>query len=100
MLYHESIEKADSSPEQWLYTLHGIFGAGRNWASLMRRLVGERLDWGAILVDLRKHGNSQGSPAGHTLEATAADLVEPVVETCHQPTAILGHSCVGKVALL
>jgi len=100
MLYHESIEKADSSPEQWLYTLHGIFGAGRNWASLMRRLVGERPDWGAILVDLREHGNSQGFPPPHTLEATAADLVELVEGTGHQATAILGHSFGGKVALL
>ncbi|MFW6331186.1 MAG: alpha/beta fold hydrolase, partial [Gemmatimonadota bacterium] len=84
-------------PGQWLAVLHGIYGAGRNWASVARALVGARPGWGAVLVDLREHGESVGFEPPHTLESTAADLdgleAGPV-------EAVLGHSFGGKIALL
>jgi esterase len=100
MLNHETITAGDTAPEQWLYVLHGIYGAGRNWASIMRRVVRERPEWGAVLVDLRAHGASQGFPPPHTVHAAAADLVELAAGTGRVPAAILGHSFGGKVALL
>lgn len=87
------------SPEKWLVVLHGIYGAGRNWASVARGVVEARPDWGAVLVDLREHGESVGFEPPHTLEETAGDL-----DGLETPTggvrAVLGHSFGGKVALL
>lgn len=86
-----------ASPEQWLAVLHGIYGAGRNWRSVARELVRERTDWGAVLVDLRQHGDSVGFPPPHTLERAAADLDTVAASPVR---AILGHSFGGKVALI
>jgi len=80
--------------------LHGIYGAGRNWASVARRFVRDRPDWGVILVDLRMHGASQGFSPPHTVQACADDVVDLVAHLGMRPEAILGHSFGGKVALL
>lgn len=86
-----------SEPEAWLAVLHGIYGAGRNWGSVARKLVEARPEWGALLVDLRQHGDSTGFPPPHTLEAAAADLRE--LPHAGGVRAVLGHSFGGKVAL-
>jgi len=91
-----------AAPAQWLVVLHGIFGSGNNWRTFARRLVGKRPEWGAVLVDLRMHGESQGAPPPHTLGAAAADvvaLVEQLRDTGHVVRGIAGHSFGGKVAL-
>ncbi|MEX1183029.1 MAG: alpha/beta hydrolase [Gemmatimonadota bacterium] len=80
--------------------LHGIYGAGRNWASVMRRVVEARPEWGAVLIDLRQHGASQGFPPPHTVEAAAADLEALALHTGMDPAVVVGHSFGGKVALL
>ncbi len=82
-----------------MLVLHGIFGAGRNWGSVARRFVGVRPDWGAVLIDLRQHGNSQGFAPPHSVEACARDLARLVLEQGIEATGILGHSFGGKVAL-
>ncbi|MGH7553348.1 MAG: alpha/beta fold hydrolase, partial [Longimicrobiales bacterium] len=99
VLSHERVTAEGANPASWLYMLHGIFGAGRNWASLAKRLTRERPDWGVVLVDLRQHGSSQGFAPPHTLGAAADDLAVLADETGLQPTAVLGHSFGGKVAL-
>lgn len=91
-------EAGDGGPV--LYVLHGFLGSGRNWASFARRLVDLRSDWRAVLVDLRLHGDSQDVDGPHTVAATAEDLVELVAAVSPDgPTAVLGHSFGGKVAL-
>lgn len=97
MLHYEKV--AEGEPRQWLYVLHGIFGAGRNWGSIIRRVVRERPEWGALLIDLRQHGRSQGTTPPHTVEAAARDLLE-LAAAVVPPDALLGHSFGGKVALL
>lgn len=97
VLHHERV--AEGEPGRWLYGLHGIFGAGRNWGSILRRVARERPEWGALLIDLRQHGASQGFPAPHTMEAAAGDLVE-LAGTAPPPDVILGHSFGGKVGML
>lgn len=87
----------DARRAGWLYVLHGIFGAGRNWGTVARRLVQVRQDWGVLLVDLREHGRSRGFPPPHTIAAAASDLNDLVAD--HPPAAVLGHSFGGKVAL-
>jgi len=86
--------------EKWLYVLHGIYGAGRNWATFARAVVEERHEWGAVLVDLRLHGHSLEFEPPHTLAACVHDLVELARLTGRPPAAVLGHSFGGKVALM
>ena len=86
-----------AGPEQWLAILHGIYGAGRNWGAVARSLVAVRPEWGALLVDLRQHGDSRGFPPPHTVESTAGDLAG--LEAPGVVRAVLGHSFGGKIAL-
>jgi pimeloyl-ACP methyl ester carboxylesterase len=101
-LHHDVIPAAgEASPSgrPWMYLLHGIFGAGRNWRSIGRRVSETRPPWGAVAVDLRLHGRSPAFVPPHTLTACAADLEDLARDTDLVPTAVLGHSFGGKVAL-
>jgi pimeloyl-ACP methyl ester carboxylesterase len=93
------IVKGDHEPRAWIWFLHGIYGAGRNWGTVARRVIEARPGWGAILVDLRQHGGSQGFPPPHTIEAAAADLTRLERSIGRPAAALLGHSFGGKVAL-
>ncbi len=99
VLAHDIVTAEPSAPGRWLYVLHGIFGAGRNWGSVVRRLVTERPDYGGVLVDLRQHGASQGFAPPHTVAAAAADVARLAATLDRPAHAILGHSFGGKVAL-
>lgn len=100
LLAHDRVVAPGASPERWILFLHGVFGSGRNWRSIARRLVQARPEWGAVLVDLRLHGASQAFAPPHTLEAAAADL-HALADALGVPVrAVLGHSFGGKVALL
>lgn len=92
--------RGEGLPTRWVLFLHGIFGAGRNWASFARRLVEERPEWSAVLVDLRLHGASRGLPPPHTLGACAADVARLADSLDASDLVLLGHSFGGKVALV
>ena len=79
--------------------LHGIYGAGRNWRTVARRLVDARPRWRVTLVDLRSHGRSPRL-APHTVAACATDLAGVETHLGRTADAVLGHSFGGKVALL
>jgi pimeloyl-ACP methyl ester carboxylesterase len=98
VLTHEVVAGNDE-PRAWLYFLHGIFGAGRNWATVARRVTEAKPGWGAVLVDLREHGGSRGFAAPHTLASAASDLTRLEKAVDRPATAVLGHSFGGKVAL-
>jgi len=98
VLSHTVVAESDE-PGEWLYILHGIYGAGRNWATVARRVTESRPDWGAVLADLRQHSGSQGFAPPHTVAAAAADLGELEKATGRRAAAVLGHSFGGKVAL-
>lgn len=99
-LSYSRITRPEETPEKWLYVLHGIYGTGKNWGSVARRLVDAVEGWGAVLVDLRLHGGSLDFAPPHTVAACAEDL-RRLEQACDlPPTAILGHSFGGKVALL
>jgi pimeloyl-ACP methyl ester carboxylesterase len=100
LLHHDRLTADASEPVSWMLVLHGIYGAGRNWASVARRLVRERPEWGAVPVDLRGHGRSPTLEPPHTLEACARDLDALVEARSIEARAILGHSFGGKVALV
>lgn len=80
--------------------VHGIYGSGRNWGSVARRLVAERPEWAVVLVDMRCHGRSTGFAPPHTVEACAADLRALEERLGFRADAVLGHSYGGKVALV
>jgi len=100
LLHHERVTAPEASADRWLLVLHGLLGSGRNWAGVARRLVQSKPGWGAVLVDLREHGQSVGHPGPHTLEAAARDVRELVASLDISAPAILGHSFGGKVAML
>ncbi|CAN5459967.1 alpha/beta fold hydrolase [soil metagenome] len=99
LLNHTRVTAPEREPERWLLVLHGIFGKGRNWSSIARRVVEARPEWGALLVDLRLHGESRHFRPPHTVETSAEDL-HRLVDHLELPAAgVLGHSFGGKVAL-
>ena len=73
-LHHEIVEARGAGASRRMFLLHGIYGAGRNWGSVARRLVRARPGWAVSLVDLRSQGRSPRlSP--HTMHACASDLL-------------------------
>lgn len=102
LLAHELVTDT-ARPDRWMLFLHGILGRRSNWRSFARKWGRRRPGWGAVLVDLRDHGESQGLPGPRTVAAAGADLV-PLVEHLTQEqggrvAGILGHSFGGKVAI-
>ncbi|HEX6927339.1 MAG TPA: alpha/beta hydrolase [Longimicrobiaceae bacterium] len=100
LLNYTAVTPPQGGAASWLLALHGIYGSGRNWGTIARRLVQKRPDWGVLLVDLRLHGESTaGFSPPHTVAAAAADIAELVAVEGLAATAVLGHSFGGKVAL-
>lgn len=80
--------------------LHGILGSGANWRTFAKQIVEARPSWGAVLVDLRLHGESQsGIARPHTLEAAARDVLDVAAILDTPVRGVFGHSFGGKVAL-
>lgn len=100
ILNHSRVVAPGATPDRWILVLHGIYGTGRNWGTIARRLVEARPDWGALLVDLRLHGGSRGFAGPHTMDAVAEDVRELVRHLGFRATAVMGHSFGGKVALM
>ncbi len=95
----------ERSPTRWMLFLHGILGSGANWRTFAKSVIAARPDWGAVLVDLRLHGESQqGFAPPHTLASAAGDVQELIATLESAPggarvRGVLGHSFGGKVAL-
>jgi len=75
--------------------LHGLFGAGRNWGAIQRRLAKR---FRVLALDLRNHGDSPHVP-GMTYEALAGDVLETLARAGALPAALVGHSMGGKAAM-
>ena len=99
MLAHSVIEPKTSDPALYMLFLHGILGTRANWRGIARRFVETRPKWGAVLVDLREHGDSLGLAGPHSLSSAAADLIELEEALALPIGGALGHSFGGKVVL-
>ncbi len=98
-LAYTQLTAPEAAPQRWLLVLPGLLGRGSNWRTVARGLVAARPDWGAVLVDLRMHGDSQGFSPPHTVQAAAEDL-DGLAKSLPGPVqGVLGHSFGGKVAL-
>ena len=99
MLAHSVVTARSAEPTQYMLFLHGILGTRANWRGIARRFTEQRREWGAVLVDLREHGDSLGLAPPHTIASAAADVVA-LEESLGLPVGgALGHSFGGKVTL-
>ncbi len=99
LLAHVPVTQLSEAPSEWMLFLHGILGSKSNWRSIARRLVAKQPGLGALLVDLRMHGNSRGLAPPHTVESAARDVLALEAKLGAPVRAVLGHSFGGKVAL-
>lgn len=82
-----------------LILMHGIYGRGRNLQSVARGVTAARPEYACWLVDLPHHGESGPGRHGDTVNGLAQDVLDWLDAQDISPTAILGHSYGGKVAL-
>ncbi len=75
--------------------VHGLFGQGRNWTTIARRLVedGRRV----TLLDLPNHGHSPWTERMDYVDM--AELVADELGGYGEPVTLVGHSMGGKVAM-
>jgi esterase len=98
-LFHSLLTHEGARPTAWALFLHGILGSGANWRTFARRVLAERPGWGAVLVDLPMHGQSQPMEPPYTL-ASCARALRALERAIPGPVrAVVGHSFGGKVAL-
>ena len=89
------LETFGAETEPFLLIAHGLFGSGRNWRVIAKKLSA---DLQVATVDMRNHGHSFRSP-DMSYETMAADLAE-VIERIGAPAMVLGHSMGGKAAMM
>lgn len=77
-----------------LVIAHGLYGSGRNWGVIARRLADRRE---VVAVDMRNHGDSPRFPT-QGYPDMAEDLAE-VIGSLGAPVDLLGHSMGGKAAM-
>ncbi|MGE9807840.1 alpha/beta fold hydrolase [Janibacter sp. G1551] len=79
--------------------LHGLFGQGRNWATIAKALAGPDGDAArCTLVDLPDHGRSPWSTE-FSFDAYATAVVATLRGIDPGPWTVVGHSLGGKVAM-
>ena len=78
-----------------IFIIHGLYGSGRNWGVIAKRLSDEFF---VIAVDLRNHGDSPWLDT-HTYHDMASDLAEVITSLNIKPN-IIGHSMGGKAAMM
>lgn len=75
--------------------VHGLFGSGRNWGVIAKRLSDGRR---VVTVDMRNHGASHWEDS-HTYHDLATDLAE-VVAAIGGRVDVIGHSMGGKGSMM
>ncbi|PJF09140.1 alpha/beta fold hydrolase [Pseudorhodobacter sp. MZDSW-24AT] len=90
-IHHPAATPTDALP---LVIAHGLYGSGRNWGVIARRLADQR---DVVAVDMRNHGESPRAAAQGYPEM-AADLAE-VIDSLGGRVDLLGHSMGGKAAM-
>ncbi|UYV36664.1 alpha/beta fold hydrolase [Rhodobacteraceae bacterium D3-12] len=90
-----TIPHGSATDKPHLLIVHGLFGSGRNWGVIAKRLSDERT---VVAVDMRNHGASPRFNS-QSYEDMASDLAE-VIEAQGTPMDVIGHSMGGKAAMV
>lgn len=89
------IEHGAENDHPSLLIAHGLYGSGRNWGVIAKRLS----DRGRVVaVDMRNHGESHWFET-HSYPDLADDLAQ-VIAHLGGPMDVLGHSMGGKAAMV
>ncbi len=97
-----SVDVVELAHEDWggagetVLVLHGLFGSGRNWQRVGRRLTDLRR---VVGVHLRNHGASPWSEL-MTYEAMAGDVLALMDRLGLERADIVGHSMGGKAGMV
>lgn len=75
--------------------VHGLFGSGRNWGVIAKRLSKSRR---VVTVDMRNHGDSFRAES-QSYPDMAGDIAE-VIGTIGGQADVIGHSMGGKTAMV
>lgn len=78
-----------------LIIVHGLYGSGRNWGVIAKRLSDRRR---VITVDMRNHGTSPRMPS-QSYPDMAQDLAD-LITHLNIPVDVCGHSMGGKAAMV
>lgn len=78
-----------------LLIAHGLFGSGRNWGAIAKRMADQRE---VLAVDMRNHAGSLWEDR-HDYPAMAQDLAQ-VIDAEGGEMDVLGHSMGGKAAMM
>jgi pimeloyl-ACP methyl ester carboxylesterase len=90
------VEFGDASPDRpSLIIAHGLYGSGRNWGVIAKRLADTRH---VVTPDMRNHGLSPRA-ATQSYEDMADDLAE-LIAHIGGPVDLCGHSMGGKAAMV
>jgi pimeloyl-ACP methyl ester carboxylesterase len=89
------ITHGEKTDQPDLMIIHGLYGSGRNWGVISKRLSNERR---VIAVDQRNHGHSPWYDQ-HGYTDMAEDLAE-VIRANGAPMDVIGHSMGGKAAMV
>lgn len=89
-------EFGETSPDRPpLIIAHGLYGSGRNWGVIAKRLSDKRR---VITPDMRNHGHSPREDS-QSYEDMADDLAELINHIGH-PVDLCGHSMGGKASMV
>lgn len=95
-LHYQVVDNAADAGHHRIAFLHGLFGQGRNWTTIARRLSD---DYSSALIDLPNHGRSDWTS---TVSYPAqADQVAALLTAIAQDArwTLVGHSMGGKIAM-
>lgn len=84
-----------TAPGTPLLIVHGLYGSGRNWGVIARRLSDR---WRVLTPDMRNHGDSPQTDT-HSYPDLAADLAE-VIDAHGGRAHVIGHSMGGKASMM
>ncbi|MDR1386814.1 MAG: alpha/beta fold hydrolase [Propionibacteriaceae bacterium] len=91
---HCQVESRGAGPIRYVFC-HGLFGRGRNWTSIARRLEPD----GCLLLDLPDHGQASRSQSFSYANLVAA-LTEVLEELAGTDFTLVGHSMGGRAVML
>ena len=92
MLAMQTFGADDARPP--ILIVHGLFGSGRNWGVIAKRLAETRR---VVTVDLRNHGDSFHAES-HGYDEMAEDLAT-TIDRIGGTADVIGHSMGGKAAM-